>query len=583
MSSPVAEATPVQKQAVRRVPLQFDENGDPIFNSVASPECFEVHALGVMPPRHVIPVIFVPGIMGSNLCANGKLSKEGSPAWTPPNGKLAGLAEGWRRVRQLPAARQKQTSPDAVKVDDTGAVSIPRTVFTLTEKEAKRRGWGEVHLDSYGGILAELELALNDQYIDAGTQGAKPMAAWTVAKELTRMNGDKSVDVVRDDWHPVAGTDVPPLNDDEFRRLGDYYYPVWACGYNWLDSNEAAADRLIQRINEALEWYKKGKYWIPVGKAIVVTHSMGGLVARRAAQKAQDSILGVVHSVQPVGGAPVVYRRFRAGTEANGMFDIPAAVAAAIIGWDAADVTCVLANSPGPLELLPTKHYPPGWLRFECRSGGKAEDLMPALPVADPYIEIYSKRVQDVWWGMVDETLIDPANLSVRTDSKPLKSYRIAITKAMNFHDALQLACHPVTYAHFGSDSKHVSFGRVTWATSDALTPLGASMLPGAQTALYTKLGASTLTLGEEKVTFKLANREPASENDGSNTGDGTVPLPSGKLIAQCSPRPRAFSMTGFDHQMSYGNPHVQENVLYSIAKIVQLATPVAELPQCKE
>ena len=103
MSSPVAEATPVQTQAVRRVPLQFDENGDPIFNSVTSPECFKVHALGVMPPKHVIPVIFVPGIMGSNLCANGKLSKEGSSAWTPPNGKLAGLGEGLRRSRQAPA------------------------------------------------------------------------------------------------------------------------------------------------------------------------------------------------------------------------------------------------------------------------------------------------------------------------------------------------------------------------------------------------------------------------------------------------------------------------------------------------
>lgn len=39
----------------------------------------------------------------------------------------------------------------------------------------------------------------------------------------------------------------------------------------------------------------------------------------------------------------------------------------------------------------------------------------------------------------------------------------------------------------------------------------------------------------------------------------------------------------GFDHQMSYGNLHVRENVLYCIGKIVQLATPVAELPQCKE
>ncbi|WP_442809271.1 esterase/lipase family protein [Trinickia soli] len=585
MSSPVAEATPVQAQAVRRVPLQFDENGDPIFNSVTSPECFKVHALGVMPPKHVIPVIFVPGIMGSNLCANGKLTKDGTPAWRPPDGTGQGLREWWKRKKQTPNERQVQMTPDAVRVDDTGVVSIPRTVYTLTKKEAKRRGWGEVHLDSYGGILAELELALNDQYVDAGTQGARAMLPWTIAMKLRRDSGrhDEQIDVVQNDWHPVAGTEVPPLTDDEFRRLGDYYYPVWACGYNWLDSNEVAADRLIKRINEVMDWYKKGKYWIPTGKVIVVTHSMGGLVARRAAQKAGDNILGVVHSVLPVGGAPVVYRRFRAGTEADGPFDIPAAVAATIIGWDAADVTCVLSNSPGPLELLPTKHYPPGWLRFEYRNGKETKELMPALPVSDPYEEIYSKTVKDVWWGMIDENLIDPAGLTSSGDSTPINAYRRVLKTAMTFHDTVQLECHPVTYAHFGSDPKHVSFGRVTWATGDALTPASASMVSNAQPASHTKLGASTLTLGNEKIKFELVNHEPATKDDNFNAGDGTVPLPSGQLITQCSPSPKAFRMTGFDHQMSYGNLHVRENVLYCIGKIVQLATPVAELPQCKE
>lgn len=585
MSSPVAEAAPVQTQAVRRVPLQFDENGDPIFNSVTSPECFKVHALGVMPPKHVIPVIFVPGIMGSNLCANGKLTKEGTPAWRPPDGTGQGLHEWWKRKKQTPAERQVQMTHDAVRVDDTGAVSVPRGVFTLTEKEAKRRGWGEVHLESYGGILAELELALNDQYVDAGTKGAKAMAPWTIAMKLEREEGylhKEQVDVVHQDWHPVGGTQVPPLSDDEFRRLGDYYYPVWACGYNWLDSNEVASTRLLERINEVLDWYKNGKYWISVGKVIVVTHSMGGLVARRAAQKAGGSILGVVHGVLPVGGAPAVYRRFRAGTEANGLFDIRGAMAAAVIGWDAADVTCVLANSPGPLELLPTKHYPPGWLRFEYRNGKETKELMPALPVSNPYEEIYSKTVKEVWWGMIDEKLIDPAGLTSSADATSINAYRRVLKTAMTFHDTVQLKCHPVTYAHFGSDPKHVSFGRVTWATSDAVTPARTRMLSSAQPVSYTKLGASTLALGDEKVKFELINHEPGTK-DNFNTGDGTVPWPSGRLIAQCSPPPKAFGMLGFDHQMSYADPYVQQNVLYCIAKIVQLATPVAELPQCKE
>jgi hypothetical protein len=184
---------------------------------------------------------------------------------------------------------------------------------------------------------------------------------------------------------------------------------------------------------------------------------------------------------------------------------------------------------------------------------------------------------------MIDETLIDPAALAPADHMTPLDAYSLAITAAQTFHDTLQLNCHPVTYAHFGSDLKQVSFGRVTWATSDAMTPLGTDALSGAQTASFTKLGVSTLTFGDKKATFELVNHEPASDTDKSNAGDGTVPLPSGKLIAECSPQPKAFSMTGFDHQMSYGNLRVQENVLYSIAKIVQLATPVAELPQCKE
>jgi pimeloyl-ACP methyl ester carboxylesterase len=586
MSSPVAQALRVHQHAVRRVPLQFDENGDPIFNSVTSPDCFKARALGVMPPKHVIPVIFVPGIMGSNLCANGKLTKDGTPAWRPPVGKKQGVSEWWNRKKQMPPERQVQMTPDAVRVDDTGEVSIPRGVFTLTEVEAKRRGWGEVHADSYGSILAELELALNDQYVEAGTAAATPMAAWKVAMTLRRDPGHRyheQIDVVKNDWQPIAGTDVPPLTDDEFRRLGDYYYPVWACGYNWLDSNEVASDRLVKRINEALDWYKKGKYWIPAGKVILVTHSMGGLVARRAAQKAGDSILGVVHSVQPVGGAPVVYRRFRAGTETKGALNIPAALAAAIIGWDAADVTCVMANSPGPLELLPTKHYPPGWLRFESRHGGETKELMPALPVSDPYEEIYSKTVKDVWWGMIDEALIDPAGLTSSADGGAINAYRRALKAAKTFHETVQLQCHPVTYAHFGSDPNQVSFGRVTWVTSDALPVRSAGQLSAAQAASHTKLGVSTLMLGEETATFKLMTREPASAGDKTNAGDGTVPLTSGQLITKCSPSPRVFSMTGFDHQMSYGNLHVQKNVLYCIAKIVQLAAPVSQLPPCKE
>ncbi|NYH23033.1 esterase/lipase family protein [Paraburkholderia bryophila] len=578
MSTPAAEATPVQKQAVRRVPLQFDDNGDPIFHSVTSPECFKPHALGVMPPKHVIPVIFVPGIMGTNLCANGKAQKAGTTAWAPPNGAMAGLGEWRRRKKQTPTERQEQLMPDRVMVDPSKKVGVPKGVFTITDEEARRRGWGEIHFDSYGGILAALELALNDQYIDAGTAGAKEMPVWTTAKTLKDADGKN----VLPQWNPVKG-DVPPLNDTEFRRLADYYFPVWACGYNWVGSNGDSADLLVKRINEAINWYKRGKYWISLDKVIIVTHSMGGLVGRRAAQKVESQMLGVVHGVQPVGGAPVVYRRMRAGTETDGLFDIMGAIVATIIGWDAADVTCVMANSPGVLELLPTKNYSPKWLRMEHESKGSGTPVMPALPIADPYTEIYNKRVQDVWWAMIDDTLIDPAGVIATQDSSAFDAYGQTISNVRDFHDTLGLYSHPVTYAYYGGDDKHVAFSKVRWVTKTAV-PAGADgVLPTLTADSFTKLGQTTLTVLSQKVTFSLAGHDKPDSDTDPSSGDGTVPGPSGALIADGSGTLNVFRMKGFDHQHSYGSQMVQDNVLYCIAKIVQGATPVEELPACKE
>ncbi|WDD96534.1 alpha/beta hydrolase [Burkholderia sp. FERM BP-3421] len=583
-SADTCATRPVHEKARRRVPLQFDENGHPYFGSVASPESFRMRALCVMPPRHVIPVIFVPGIMGSNLKANEMAKRPGIPAWRPPNGIIDGLIEVGRRIRQSPKDRQIQMTPEEVEVDRSGDIHVPRNLYTLTKSEAERRGWGEIHLGSYGTVLAELEIALNEQYADAGTKDCKPLPVWEIAWTLKRRSGsasDEMVDVVDQDWRPV-NTDVPPLSEQEFNRLDDYFYPVWACGYNWLESSELSSDRLIARIQEAIDWYKKDSYWISIDKVIVVTHSMGGMVARRAVQKAPDRILGVVHGVQPVGGAPVVYRRLRSGTEVNGWSDIGGAAAAVVMGWSAADVTCVMANSPGPLELLPTKHHPPGWLRFEQRRNGKTRELMPPMPISDPYAEIYAKRVQDVWWGMIDETLIDPANLAQKNNTNPSAMYGAALKKARLFHDRIKLDCHPVTFAHYGSDPGQVSFGRVVWTTSDEVGAEAESGLSDAQTQSFTRLGRAVLAFGEQKVSMKLENNESLATHGAVHAGDGTVALESGALIADATPTPKVFGMIGFDHSGSYRNKNVLSNVIYCIAKIVQLA-PVVGKPSSSE
>ncbi|MEJ5211882.1 MAG: hypothetical protein WHV61_10705, partial [Burkholderiales bacterium] len=98
----------VNPSATRRVALCFDERGNPQFHSTLSPEDFCQRALCVAPPRHVIPIVFVPGIMGSNLRSLDKKDEQNVPAWRPPNGLWEKIREVCKRATQSPTERQLQ-------------------------------------------------------------------------------------------------------------------------------------------------------------------------------------------------------------------------------------------------------------------------------------------------------------------------------------------------------------------------------------------------------------------------------------------------------------------------------------------
>ena len=69
---------------------------------------------------------------------------------------------------------------------------------------------------------------------------------------------------------------------------------------------------------------------------------------------AEGQVLGVVHGVQPAYGAPAAYMRIKAGFEGSG---ITGRLASRFLGPTGRDVTALLANAIGGLELLPGKHY----------------------------------------------------------------------------------------------------------------------------------------------------------------------------------------------------------------------------------
>jgi pimeloyl-ACP methyl ester carboxylesterase len=93
---------------------------------------------------------------------------------------------------------------------------------------------------------------------------------------------------------------LAPLKQRDWGPLGKIFeFPVYAFGYNWTDSNENCGKKLAARIQEVIKEAKQVTGLCE--KVILITHSMGGLVARWASEVAgaQGSILGIIHGVQP--------------------------------------------------------------------------------------------------------------------------------------------------------------------------------------------------------------------------------------------------------------------------------------------
>lgn len=185
------------------------------------------------------------------------------------------------------------------------------------------------------------------------------------------------------------------LTSDEVALSYQYLFPVHAVGYNWLQSpNVDSAKILAKRIEKIIGDYKASGR--KCEKVILVTHSMGGLLPVTIrncwdGDFGQKNILGIVHGVMPDRGAPMAYKRMKAGEA------VPVGL---VIGSSGAEMTPVLAQSPGPLQLLPGYGYGMGWFHIE--------GLKQPLPCTNPYTEIYTRR--SVWWGLCEECFINPEN-----------------------------------------------------------------------------------------------------------------------------------------------------------------------------
>lgn len=499
--------------AIEKTPI--DSTGD-CFKSVVTPSSNETICNAVIGPKLVVPIIFIPGIMGSNVESLG-----GKKVWFPANGALSGIgsvAHGaiFRSARD----RQNELDPETTKVSFNGEIKIKKKhKVGITEEVARARGWGSVWWKGYGPGLIFLERYLNHELIEYSSlpdfdansfKGSEPWKTFTQTTE-----GDSKASEISELWNPAKAFEL--LDLEGFENLADYAFPVFAEGYNWLQNNKVSAEIIATNMSgkikaQVAKEFPKAKFH----KFIIVTHSMGGLVARSLINESSvmSDILGVVHGVMPASGAPTVYKRLATGWDGFKTSGSPLdAIAKYVFGASAAKLIPVLANSPGGMSLLPftnfmtthesdpnTKVKP--WLRLVARNLN-GDVITATLPKSDPYEEIYSDQTS--WWQMVDMGKLDPTgairgiNVSNTTspstgsvvglggvpessDSTDLGSdldndpeIRLSdklldtISIVQQFQDNISNSYHANTIAHYGRDPKHLAFNEVVWETDQRL------------------------------------------------------------------------------------------------------------------
>lgn len=576
-------------------PVSYDKNGVPYADApFTSKEDTQRQAV-IVPPSKVIPVILIPGIMGTNLrlkklpdgFAEKRYTTGVKTGWEWP--PVQTTTEGWgdrawrpddansfmaRRFWPLQAyERRRLLDPNNTVVD--GSAEIPKEVLeqfvfesaadgrdraAVGEQrrrgftnEMSRRGWGTVMLSSYGPLLAYLERNLNQMY------RAGELSEFWRQTILNRQPGN---------WGVIRGDQ--PLAEDAVKKAARYWLPVHAIGYNWTQSNADSAAHAAQKINSFMGHYRGLGY--ECEKVLLVTHSMGGLVARAVVHPdmgklstythmcgARDKVLGVIHGVMPVHGAAAAYRRCRAGFEGAGVS--VDSVAADILGRDGKEVAAVFSNSPGALQLLPSKGYSRDWLKVKDAAG----KVLHSLPKADPYAEIY--REKEAWWRLMNPEWVNPAPGSKPKDQENAwNGFLTNLEKAESFHETLAATLHPHTHLHYGTDAEdHLAFGDVVWKPSSATFGLLGDVANSKQfsdhESGFVQLRDVWGRSGRSQSPVRL------ELGDKGEAGDGTVPRRSAAALNDSAEL--VAEHAGYEHQKSYQDARTQALVAYGVVRLI--------------
>jgi pimeloyl-ACP methyl ester carboxylesterase len=370
---------------------------------------------------------------------------------------------------------------------------------------------------------------------------------------------------------------VEPIRSDDLLRRAKSSFPIYAFGYNWLESNETAAKNLRNRIEKVISENNVGTF--KCTQVILITHSMGGLVARACSQlpEISNKIVGIVHGVMPATGAAVAYRRCKVGMMDE---DLKAGL---VIGSSGKEVAAVFAQAPGALQLLPSIDYGANWLRVIDVSG----KAVLSLPNSDPYEEIYLQK--DKWWGLIRVEWLRPENGEPIDWDKFCKNVRLA----KEFHRRISKHYHHNTFVFYGGGKEKGSFSNISWIMKKGNRPDDSSLPPSvnevlglSEKAIRTS-GFNAAYVGG-RVVERTTSRSDVSVIELTETshweircdhhdsaGDGTVPASSGSDPRLSGGRNilQQFELAGIQHEPAYRDyPSAQQVAYYAVTKLAALA-----------
>lgn len=527
-----------------------------------------------IPPRRALPIIFLPGTMGSNLrmtsARQADIGQKNNLSWRPDH-LMATLSMANDTARE----RQLRLDPETTEVDvydpvgnptvdsdessdeRNDKVSFGESLYGWSEsggewplltsdrprtakggktahQKARERGWGEVLFGSYNQLLLRCETRLNAPY-----RRGKLSPEWMSV-----------VGVSPSQWEAHPQPLLKPLDEATFRSaIKGVWFPIHAMGYNWLKGNRGSGIVVAQRIVALMKKYTDQGFQCE--KVILVTHSMGGLVARAVIHpemgKLNDKVLGIVHGVMPAIGAGAAYKRMRCGVEGGD-------TAAEVIGHKGSLITAVLGNAQGGLELLPSQAYGNNWLQVIHK--GKTIISLPTK--GDPYEEIY--KLHNKWYGLINPSLLNPAGVK---NGPSFENTRILLDRAKSFHNELNSTYHEQSYAHFGVDVKRAAWHRVIWAIDDRATVEKIDRL-----TLVADSDQGTLSLVEAAHTGMAGPRFVCSMRPAADPGDQTVPMFSADHQLRSGKFKGIFRQHGYEHQNSYKDKAALDSTLYSLIRI---------------